>query len=790
MAKPADEDPDAPFVAEFAVQVHEPDAAAPHVTELARFIEDHPGVEAVLHEPGSGKIVVRYDERRGAGEFLRGSLRDRLTTLAAPAPRRRPVAIAVVHESPGRVRLRVTIGGVASAPLVERLRAYIADLPGVDRATTSPASGTVLVTYDAMATSRRKILDAIERSTPRDWPDADVPPRESPYFEWMKTGFSTATLAASVAGLVPTPLSIGAVAITAIPPFRRALSNLAAARVNVDVMDAVAISVCVLRADPITASVITSLLALGDLILDRTKARARTAISRLMKLDDGEAFVIDRIDGSERVVRRVHPRELKPGAWIVVHPGARVPADGVIVEGQLSVDEKALTGESVPRDRHVGERVMAASVAVHGQAVVEVERAGQDTVAARIVQILQGAGQKPMTLQRNAERYADKLVLPTFATAGAAWAMSGMVDRLTSVLITDFGTGVRVAVPTAALTAMTVAARAGVLVKGATFLERLSETDTIIFDKTGTLTLGVPEVTEVIAFGAANAGEVAAYAAAAEGHQSHPIADALRRHAERIGAPKWQPDHDSEAYRIGLGLEARVRGRRVHVGNPRMMREAGIDASAAELPRAQLAARGSSSVLVALDGKLAGVIGYADAPRPESARVVEALKANGRRRVMLLSGDARAPVDAIAKLVGVDEAIADVLPEDKAEVVRRWKGQGKKVAMVGDGINDAPALAVADVGISLHGGTDVALETADVVLLEGGLERLPVVFDVADQTMARVKQVLGVVLVPNALAIAAGAFGLINPMLAAVINNGSTIAASTHAIAPLLRRQK
>ena len=239
-------------------------------------------------------------------------------------------------------------------------------------------------------------------------------------------------------------------------------------------------------------------------------------------------------------------------------------------------------------------------------------------------------------------------------------------------------------------------------------------------------------------------------------------------------------DSETEAYRIGLGLEAQVRGRRIHVGNPRMMREASIDPSAAELPRAQLAARGSSSVLVAIDGKLAGVIGYADAPRTESARVVAALKANGRRRVILLSGDALAPV----------QAIADVLPEDKADVVRRYKAAGKKVAMIGDGINDAPALAVADVGISLHGGTDVALETADVVLLEGGLERLPVVFDIADQTMKRVKQVLGVVLVPNALAIAAGAFGLINPMIAAVINNGSTVGAAIHAIMPLLRRKK
>ncbi len=780
MANPISE---SEFVAEVAVQIHEPGEAPPNISELTTFIEDSPGVEEVVHQPASGRIVVRYDERHGAGTFLKGALRDRLNALTKPA-RRRPLVVTVIHESLGRVRLKVN----ARPQLVERLNAFTSDLPGVERATTSPTTGTVLVQYNPLLTSRKQILEAIEHSAPRDWPDAEPTAAESPYFEWVKTGFSGVVLTTALTGAMPVPVMLGAVAITAMPPVKRALISLAAGRANVDVMDAVAIAVCIARGEPITGAVITSLLALGDLILDRTRARARTAISRLMRLDDGEAFIIDHIEGKERKVRKVHPRELKPGLWIVIYPGARVPADGVIVEGSLSVDEKALTGESVPRDRHVGERVMAASVAVHGQAVVEVERAGSDTVAARIVQILQGAGQKPMTLQRNAEKYADKLVLPTFGVAGAAWAASGMIDRLTSVLITDFGTGVRVAVPTAALSAMTVAARHGVLVKGATFLERLSEADTIVFDKTGTLTLGVPEVTEVIVTANYDAPDVAAYAAAAEGNQSHPIADALRRHAERIGAPQWQPD--SETYRIGLGLEAQVNGRRVHVGNPRMMREAGISPELGELARAQLAARGSSSVLVAIEGKLAGVIGYADAPRPESARVVAALRHGGRRRVILLSGDALAPVQAIAKLVGVDEAIADVLPEDKADVVRRLRSEGRKVAMVGDGINDAPALAVADVGISLHGGTDVALETADVVLLEGGLERLPVVFKIADDTMRRVKQVLGVVLVPNVIAIAAGALGIINPMIAAVINNGSTIAASTHAIIPLLKRTK
>jgi len=759
--------------------VHEPGTATADVQDLTSFILAQTGVAQVEHNAATGQIVIRYDEQQNTGRFLEGALLDQLRLLRPIARVAKPVEISVAHELPGRARWKVTTNGKGA---LERLAAFVESLPGVERAGASPASGSLLVLYDPQTTTGKAILAQVEETSPNIWPPG-APAAKAPYVEWVKAGFAGTVMAASITGLVPAPLIIGAVAITAFPPLRRAVQSLANGRLNVDVMDVVAITVSLIRAEPITASVITTLLAVGDLILDRTQARARTAISRLMQLDDGEAFVL--LESGK--VKKVHPRELKPGVRIVIYPGGRIPADGLLVEGSLSVDEKALTGESVPRDRLVGDRVMAASVVIHGQAVVEVERAGSDTVAARIVQILEGAGSKPMTLQKNSEKYADRLVLPTFATAGVAWAASGVVDRLTSVLITDFGTGVRVAVPTAALSAMTIAAREGVLVKGATFLERLAEADTIVFDKTGTLTLGVPHVTDVVATAHFSPLEIAGFAASAEGNQHHPIADAIRRHAEETHAPMHECEHNSETYRIGLGLTAKVGGSFVHVGNPRMMRELGIDPAPGEKPREELANGGISSVLVAIDGVLAGVMGYADAPRPESAQVVHALKANGRRRILLLSGDALAPVQAIARRLGIDEAIGEVLPENKADVIRRLKSEGRKVAMVGDGINDAPALAVADIGISLHGGTDVALETADVVLLEGGLERLPVVFAVADEAMARVKQVLGIVLVPNTLAIAAGALGFINPVMAAVINNGSTIGAALHAVMPLLK---
>ena len=661
------------------------------------------------------------------------------------------------------------------------LASFIGSLPGVTRAISVRALRAIHVSFDPALQSPAQILSEVRRTPPSAWAAAGEPEQPN---EWRKAGLTAGVLALSLTGLVPAPIAVGAVALTAIPSFKRAAQNLAKRKANVDVLDATAIVICLAQADPITAGVMTTLLAVGDIVLDRTQDRARTAISRLMKLDDCEAFRLDEAGTPVRVL----PSELAPGDHIVIYPGARVPADGVIIEGSLAVDEKAVTGESVPRERFVGDHAMAASVAVRGQAVMRVERVGRDTVAGRIIQILESAGTKPMTLQKNCESVADRLVLPTFGIAGAAWALSGVINRATSVIITDFGTGIRVAVPTAALTAMTLAARRGVLVKGATYFERLAEADTVVFDKTGTLTLGVPEVTRVVPTSRWSEHELMAFAAAAEGHHSHPIADAMRRYAERIGAERLLPEQTGDAFRIGLGIDARVDGHRVSIGSPRMMRELSIDATSSLVHADELASRGESSVLVAIDGELAGVVGYADALRDESREVVAAIKAGGRRRVIMLSGDARAPAEAVGRKVGIDEIIAEVLPEHKADVVRRLKSEGHCVVMIGDGINDAPALATADVGISLGGGPEVAMETADVVLLDGGLERLPHVFDEADAAMARVKRVLNLVVIPNSVAIAAGAVGLFNPLLATLFNNGSTIFAAIYAAAPLLRR--
>jgi Cu2+-exporting ATPase len=764
---------------------------APEVTVLLEWLRERPDVVRVDHQEGHAALDIEYREApRGAASTDAGfvaSLKDRLFTLGQPAAQGVAPRVEITHAILGRVRLRMR-GAPVEAEV--RLAALLSDQPGVTRASASPASQSVLVTFDPTVTTADALLRAALASAPATWPAPAPAPRK---VGWAHAAMNSVVLGATLSGAFPIAPLAAAVGVTALPSARRALAAARERRLSVDVLDLAAIGISLGTGQPVTAAFITWLLGIGDLVLARTQDSARGAISKLMKLDADFAFRVTRrpdSHGDTEDVEKVPATRLVVGDRIVIDAGCSVAADGIIVRGVASVDEKALTGESIPRERKEGDRVLAATVVLEGQIVVEVERTGRDTTAAKIVQILEGAGAKPMTLQRDTERTADRLVLPTIGLAGGAAAFAQQIDRMTSVLITDFGTGIRIAVPTAALTAMTLAARQGVLVKGAQYLERLAKADAVVFDKTGTLTSGSPEVVDVAATGELSPADALRLAAAAEGRQAHPIAEAIRTHAARLEIDVPPAEIGSETYAIGLGLSARVEGKHVLVGGSRLMARHAVDVARGEAAVVRQRAQGASSIYVAVHGRLAAVIGYRDEPRPESAAVVRALQAGGRRQIVLMSGDARASVEAVAKAVGADSFHAEMLPEDKAARVRELQRGGKTVAMVGDGINDAPALAVADVGISLHGGTDVALETADVVLLEAGLAKLPDAFRLADDAMRRVRIGLGTVIVPNAVAVVLGAVGLLTPGGAALINNGSTVAAALAAVAPLLRERR
>ena len=388
---------------------------------------------------------------------------------------------------------------------------------------------------------------------------------------YLALAFDSAVLAATLAEVLPAPVLLPAVALTAIPTLRRTVEAFREGRATVDSLDTAAIVSALVTGQAATAAFMTWLLGLGDLLLSHTQERARRALSSLVQLDASEAH---RVEG-ERVVR-VSAAELRVGDRIVVAAGQRVPADAEVESGLGAVDEKALTGESVPRARRPGERILAATVVVDGELVARVTRTGTETTAARIVKMLEEPGSRPMGLQRKVERHADRLVWPTIATAVAAAALSGEVARLTSVLINDFGTGIRIAVPTNALTAITIASRSGVLIKGAAYLELLARAEVVVFDKTGTLTAGEPEVVDVITLGLLPERSLLSLAAAAESRQVHPLAAAVRRRAAAAGIAVIGVVPGGARHVVGRGVAARMSGREVLVGSARWLSESDV----------------------------------------------------------------------------------------------------------------------------------------------------------------------------------------------------------------------
>jgi heavy metal translocating P-type ATPase len=736
---------------------------------------------ASLERPRPGAFELRLVRSDATAARSLAALRDRLAALCrAPAPTtvRR---FALVHSLPGRARFRVVEGPPETA---SSLATWLRDDHRILRVVASPAAGSLLIGYDASLLSEFDLVRLVQSSDPAEWPAVPDPPGSAASSKW-KSIFDTFVLAATVIGGLHPAVEGGAVALTALPVLGRAARALAGKRLTIDTLDVGAIGIALGTGRASTAALITWLLGVGDLILERTADRARRTMSARAHLEAKHAWRV----GPSGVADEVGVKDLQVGDRIVVYPGERIAADGLVVDGAATVDEKPLTGESLPRSREAGATVHASTVVVEGQIVVQVHRAGAETTAARIVRMLEAAGNKPMTLQRTAESIANKLVLPTIALGATAGALSGNLDRLTSVLITDFGSGVRIAVPTAALSALAVAADQGVLIKGGQYLERLSRTDAVVFDKTGTLTLGEPEVREVVMLGARSRQEVLAFAAAAESRHKHPIATAMRNVAALAGATELAAELGSERYTIGSGVEAMVDGVRVFVGRRRMMRDLGLDTAEIDAIACRHKRLAASSLYVAIDGHLEAAIAYADKPREESASVVAALRAGGRREVLLMSGDSRSVAEAIAERLGVDRVMSELMPEDKARHVRALQREGRVVAMVGDGINDAPALALADVGISLQGGSDVALGTADVVLVDGGLSKLPRAFELADDAMKQVRAGLAIVLAPNLIAMALGALGVCPPALAAIVNNGSTVISGLVGLAPLVRQR-
>lgn len=507
--------------------------------------------------------------------------------------------------------------------------------------------------------------------------------------------------------------------------------------------------------------------------------RTRQAIRRLMELSPEDALV--RRDGVEV---RIPARDLRPGDLVIVRPGERIAADGVVVAGESAVNESTITGESIPVDKGPGQPVFAGTINGQGSLEFRVTRPAGETTLARIIRYVEEAQASKAATQRVIDWVDRYYTLSVVAVAGLAFVLPPLLGldawgssfyRAMMLLVVASPCALVISTPAAILSGIARGARSGILFKGGRHLEDAARVRVVAFDKTGTLTRGRPEVVGVYPEAGVEATDLLGLAASVEARSEHPLAAAIVAHARRLAVPlRAAADFQAAS---GVGARARVGDRDVRVGSPRLLDEAGVPAEHPVRERVRrLAAEGHTTVVVLADGQVLGALALADTPRAGAREAVERLRAIGVRHVVMLTGDHAAAAEAIARQVGVDEVRAGLLPQDKLEVIRELRARYGPVAMVGDGVNDAPALAAADVGIAMGGiGTDVALETADVVLMADDLDKVADAIDLSRRARRILVQNLGFAIAVIVVLVAVTLAGHLTLPLAVVGHEGSTI---------------
>ncbi len=532
-----------------------------------------------------------------------------------------------------------------------------------------------------------------------------------------------------------------------------------------------------------TATIIT-LILLGRLLEARAKSRTSEAIKKLMGLQAKTARLVRNGDELDIPVE-----DVQIGDHVVVRPGEKIPVDGEIIEGHSSVNESMLTGESLPVEKQRGEKVIGGTINKTGSFTFRATNVGQGTVLAQIVRLVQEAQGSKAPIQRLADQIASVFVPIVIAIAALTFigwyffapdgTLAHALINFVAVLIIACPCALGLATPTAIMVGTGVGAEHGVLIKGGETLERGHQLTTIVLDKTGTITKGAPEVTDLVVLNGFTQKDILRIAASVENKSEHPLGAALVEYARTNEIVLTTPANFNSI--AGQGVIAVIDEHLVAIGNQKLMGDQKVELHAGEEVLQKLTQAGKTQVLMAIDGKLAAIFGVADAVKANSATAIHELHSLGLE-VVMITGDNRRTAEAIAKQVGVDHVLAEVLPQDKANHVKRLQGQNKIVAMVGDGINDAPALAQADVGIAMSNGTDVAMEAADITLLHGDLAGVATAIAVSKQTIRVIKQNLFWAFVYNVVGIPLAAFGMLNPMLAAAAMAFSSVSVVSNSL--------
>ncbi|MBK1611960.1 heavy metal translocating P-type ATPase [Rubrivivax gelatinosus] len=683
------------------------------------------------------------------------------------------LALEPVHACAGRVRWRYRCAPGSSRDPRSLQRGAEA-LRGVRSVRINAAARSLAIAYDAALTDAATLAAEL-RALPPPTAAAGAAAEGAPSLVGVAAAGATLLAGSTLPLALRSPVS----AANALPLFGAALEDFLRTGITSHVLEATAVAISIGRGDHLAANTTAFLLALGEYLEHSIERRSDALLRQLLRPADDQVWV--EREGQEQ---RIAADAVEVGDTVIVATGSVVPVDGTVLGGEALVNEATMTGESVPVARRRGDRVLSGTLLEEGRLRVYAERVGRQAAAARIADFVAQSLQAKGQTQLEAARLADRLVPMVLGLAGGTWALSGDWRRVAAVLQADYSCALKLATPVAFKSSMAAAGRAGMLVKGARALERLAAADTFVFDKTGTLTEGSLLVTDSVALDPAfTAEDLLNLAASVEEHYFHPMALAVVAAAQRLAAPRHF-EHAEVEFIVAHGVASVVQGKRVVVGSRHFVEDdEGITLGPHEDRIAGLQAAGKTLLYIGWGGRLVGVLALRDRLRADSAATVARLRTLGVRRIVMLTGDTPERARAMADELGLDAFHAGLLPEDKAAVLHELAADGSRIAFVGDGVNDAPALSGAHVGIAMHRGADVARLAADVVLLEDSIARVADAKALALATRQLIDSNFRLTMVLNTSILGAAALGVLSPVSASLLHNGSTIAILLRALA-------
>lgn len=675
----------------------------------------------------------------------------------------------IEHEIRGRVRLHICQKRMTCRQ-ADQLEYFLTKLNGVISVKVVERNQDVVICY---SDNREEMLRAIQRFS---YEKAEAPEsylqnsgREMNGEYWEKM-VNHVVLHYGKKIFLPLPVRTFLTTLKSVKYIWKGVRTLAKCRIEVPVLDATAIGVSMLRGDFSTASSVMFLLGFGEILEDWTHKKSVDDLARSMSLNVSKVWLI-----TEDSEVRVGTDEIKPGDRVRIHMGTVIPFDGIVTEGEAMVNEASLTGESMPVAKHESSYVYAGTVMEEGELTIRVKETSGSTKFEKIVTMIEETEKLKSAVESKAEHLADRLVPYTLAGTALTYALTRNVTKALSILMVDFSCALKLAMPISVLAAIREANAHHITVKGGKFLEAVAEADTIVFDKTGTLTKAQPTVVDVVSFNGDSKENLLRLAACMEEHFPHSMAKAVMDAAKERGLTHEEM-HSKVEYIVAHGISTMVDGRKAIIGSHHFVFEdekctipAGKEELFKNLPEEY------SHLYLGIEGELAAVICIEDPLRPEAPEVIKQLRKAGFTQIVMMTGDSDRTAKAIAARVGVDKYYSEVLPEDKAKFVEEAKAQGRKVLMVGDGINDSPALSAADVGIAISDGAELAREIADITIGADDLSVMVTLKEISNGLMDKIhknyRRIVGI----NGSLIALGVTGVIQPTMSALLHNTSTL---------------